>query len=277
MMMAADMVRPAPGTAAGVSFLRREGDATSLPVVLLHGIGSNAGSFEPLMAALPPSSSVLAWNAPGYATSAPLPMDNPAPRDYAAALKRLLDTLELAKIVLVGHSLGALFAASFAAQEPGRVAKLALLSPALGYRVASGMPLPPAVQARIDEIESLGPQAFADKRAARLVHDADGKPQALAQVRAAMAAVNKSGYGQAVRALGAGDLAADLGRIPAPTLIAVGAEDVVTPPANARLAFTALANPANYFEVAGCGHALPQENPAAVARLLTQFIEAGHG
>ncbi len=277
MTFAADIARPTQGTAAGINFLRREGDGQSLPLVLLHGIGSNAGSFEPLMAALPASSTILAWNAPGYASSAPLTMDAPAPRDYAMALKQFLDALGLTQVVLVGHSLGALFAASFAAQEPGRVTKLALLSPALGYRVAPGMPLPPAVQARIDEIESLGPQAFAEKRAARLVHDAENKPQVLAQVRTAMAAVNKAGYAQAVRALGAGDLAADLRRIPAPTLIAVGAQDVVTPPANAHLAFTVLANPANYCEVPAAGHALPQENPAAVARLLTQLIEASHG
>lgn len=277
MTVAADIARPVQGTAAGISFLRRDGNGQSLPMVLLHGIGSNAGSFEPLMAALLPSSTVLAWNAPGYAASAPLTMDAPAPRDYAMALKQFLDALGLAQVILAGHSLGALFAASFAALEPSRVAKLALLSPALGYRVAPGMPLPLAVQARIDEIESLGPQAFAEKRAARLIHDAEHKPQVLAQVRAAMAAVNKAGYAQAVRALGAGDLIADLRRIPAPTLIAVGAEDVITPPANAHLAFTALANPANYFEVPGAGHALPQENPAAVARLLAQLIEASHG
>lgn len=277
MTFAADIARPAQGTAVGIGFLRRKGNGQSLPLVLLHGIGSNAGSFEPLMAALPPSSTVVAWNAPGYASSAPLTMDAPAPRDYAMALKRFLDALGHTQILLAGHSLGALFAASFAAQEPGRVMKLALLSPALGYRVAPGMPLPPAVQARIDEIENLGPQVFAEKRAARLVHGAEHKPQVLTQVREAMAAVNTAGYAQAVRALGAGDLIADLRRIPAPTLIAVGAEDVVTPPANAHLAFTALANPANYFEVAGAGHALPQENPAAVARLLAQLIEAGHG
>lgn len=277
MTVAADIVRPTPGTAAGIGFLRRQGSSQGLPMVLLHGLGSNARSFEPLMAALPPSLTIIAWNAPGYGTSAPLATATPAPRDYAAALMRLLDAFDLERVILVGHSLGALFAASLAAHEPARVAGLALISPALGYRVAANAALPPNVQARIDELESLGPTAFAEKRAARLIHDAEHKPQVLAAVREAMAAVNQTGYAQAVRALGAGDLIADLARIPAPTLIAVGAEDVVTPPANAHRAFTALANPANYFEVAGAGHALPQEDPAAVARLLLQLVEASHG
>ena len=42
----------------------------------------------------------------------------------------------IARIALVGHSLGALFATNFAAHHARRVSALALLSPALGYRVS---------------------------------------------------------------------------------------------------------------------------------------------
>jgi pimeloyl-ACP methyl ester carboxylesterase len=271
MSVLVDDIRLVPGEAAGISFLRRAGQGPT--VVLLHGIGSHARSFAPLMAALPARLDVVAWNAPGYDASRPLPLLAPSPRDYATALGGLLDGLGLARIVLAGHSLGCLFAASFAAQHPARVAALALLSPALGYKMAPGAVLPAAVQARIDDINVLGPEAFAAKRAARLVHEPQRKPQVLAAVRAAMAAVNPAGYGQAARALGAGDLVADLTLVEAPTLVAVGAEDVVTPPANARRACAALPRPAGYHEIAHAGHALPQEDPAAVARLLTELTE----
>lgn len=277
MTVATDIARPTPGYAAGIGFLRRSGRGTGLPLVLLHGIGSNAKSYTGLMAALTPARDVIAWNAPGYATSAPLPMTAPVPRDYAAALQRLLDVLGLTRVILVGHSLGCLFATSFAAHYPSRVAALALLSPALGYKVAPGTALPPSVQARIDEIETLGPEAFAAKRAARLVFTPERKPQVLTAVREAMAAVNVAGYAQAVRALGGGDLLADAPQITAPTLVAVGVEDVVTPPANARAAYEALAHGAGYHEIAEAGHALQQENPRAVAELLGELIEAGHG
>ena len=110
--------------------------------MLLHGIGSNAGSFEPLINALPDTLDVIAWNAPGYGNSTPLTTAAPAPRDYARALAGLLDALGLRKIALAGHSLGALFAGSFAALYPERVAGLALLSPALGYRVPPDGVLP---------------------------------------------------------------------------------------------------------------------------------------
>jgi pimeloyl-ACP methyl ester carboxylesterase len=268
-----DIARASASSAAGIAYLQRAGRSAATPLVLLHGIGSNAESYAPLIAALPPAIDAVAWNAPGYATSVPLAETSPAPTHYADALLRLLDVLNLNRVVLTGHSLGCLFAANFAARHADRVAAVALLSPALGYRVAPRAALPETVQARIDEIVALGPQAFADKRAARLVHAPERKAQVLAAVRAAMAAVNPGGYMQAVLALGAGDLLADAARIAAPTLVAVGAEDVITPPANARSAYAALGNAAGYHEIADAGHALPQEQPAVVAKLLSQLVE----
>jgi pimeloyl-ACP methyl ester carboxylesterase len=260
-------------TVAGIDLLRHQGNGQACPLLLLHGVGSRAESFQPLMRLLPASVDAVAWNAPGYGASQPLPMPTPHPGDYAAALLKLLDALGMARIVLTGHSLGCLFAASFAAQHPSRVAALALLSPTLGYRVAPGAFLPPAVQARIDDLNVLGPETFAAKRAARLVFDPARKPQVLAGVQQGMAALNPAGYAQAVQALGAGDLLADIARITAPTLVAVGVEDVVTPPVNARTAYAALAKPAGYHEIPDAGHALPQEYPDAVAGLLMPLIE----
>jgi pimeloyl-ACP methyl ester carboxylesterase len=273
MTLHAPIAHPLQSAASGISFLRRAGHGGSYPLVLLHGIGSNASSFMPVMNALPAKIDVIAWNAPGYAASLPLADKSPSPRDYATALLRLLDAIGLKKIVLCGHSLGALFAGSFAARYPERVAGLALMSPALGYRVQPGEPLPPAVQARIDEIKAVDLDSFAAKRAARLVHAPQRKPQVLAAVHTAMAALDPDGYIQAVRALGAGDLLADAAAIAAPTIVAVGAEDVITPPANARSLCAALPHAVAFHEIADAGHALPQENPAAVAGMLAQLME----
>jgi pimeloyl-ACP methyl ester carboxylesterase len=272
----ADIARVVPGNAAGIQFLRRAGQANGATVVLLHGIGSNAASYEPLIAALPASCDVIAWNAPGYGGSQPVAANQPSPADYADALDKLVRALDLPPFVLVGHSLGCLFAARFAANHPDRVRALALLSPALGYRVTPGAALPAGVQARIDDIVALGPADFAAKRAARLIHDPDRKPNVLAAVRAAMAAVDTAGYTQAVHALGAGDLIADAARIEAPVAVAVGAEDVITPPDNARTLRATLRHPAGFHEIPGAGHALPQEDPSAVGELLVELLER-HG
>ena len=97
-------------TAASISYLRCEGGGP-MPVVLLHGIGSNAESFEPLMQALDGTYPTLAWDAPGYGDSKPLKVQWPDASHYAAALDRLLTRLKIARCVLVGHALGCLMAA----------------------------------------------------------------------------------------------------------------------------------------------------------------------
>jgi pimeloyl-ACP methyl ester carboxylesterase len=189
-------------------------------------------------------------------------------------LAKFLDALNLGRIALAGHSLGALFAASFARHYPERVSTLALISPALGYGVAPGAALPAGVQARIDEIRDLGPAAFARKRAARLVGQPEARPDVVAAVEAAMAAVHPAGYIQAVRALGAGQLTADAALIAAPAIVAVGTLDQITPPDNARRAHAALRNAVGFHEIPDAGHALPQEQPAALAQILAQTVES---
>lgn len=265
---------PVRSHAANVAFLRRPACSSSAPVlVLLHGIGSNAQSFGALMQALSASIDVIAWNAPGYGASDALTIASPRPRDYAAVLERLLDALHLRSVVLAGHSLGALFAASFAAAYPDRVSALALISPALGYRVRPGGSLPRAVQERIDEIRKFGPVSFATKRAPRLVYDPEHRPRVVAAVEKAMSLVNVEGYIQAAHALGAGDLLADAVRVYAPALVAVGAQDVVTPAQNARRAHQAFSGACIYREIDAAGHAVPQELPQTVADLVGEFAE----
>lgn len=274
MTISANITRATAGREAGIAFLRRPGAAQGKTIVLLHGIGSHAGSFEPLIHALPASYDVIAWHAPGYGGSRSLVTAFPQPYDYAEALLGFIGTLGLARVTLLGHSLGCLFAGSFAARHPERVSALALLSPALGYRVKSGETMPETVQGRIGELRALGPRDFAAKRAARLVYRPEGKPVVFAAVREAMAAVDPVGYMQAARALGAGNLFADAAGLSMATLVAVGAQDIVTPPANARKLYDALPRPAGYHEIPDAGHALPQESPAAVAGLLVNLIEA---
>jgi pimeloyl-ACP methyl ester carboxylesterase len=238
----------------------------------LHGIGSNSGSFAAMLEALPQAIDAIAWDAPGYGQSAPLSIAAPSPRHYADALAKFLDALKLSTVTLAGHSLGALFAGSFARHYPDRVSALTLLSPALGYGVAPGAPLPDGAQSRIDEIVELGPKAFARKRASRLVGDPQARPEIVAAVEQAMGSVNPAGYIQAVRALGAGQLLADAAAIRAPAIVVVGTRDQITPPKNAHSLYAALANAVGIHEVPGAGHALPQEEPAAVAAILAQMV-----
>ena len=63
------------GLAGEIEVFRRRADKARCTFVLLHGVGSHALSFEPLMQALSPSIEAIAWNAPGYGESKPLAIE----------------------------------------------------------------------------------------------------------------------------------------------------------------------------------------------------------
>lgn len=243
---------------AGFSW-REAGTGGALPLVLLHGIGSNAASWIGQLEAFATERRVIAWNAPGYGKSAALPGATPVPGDYGAALWCLLDRLGVTRCVLVGQSLGAIMATAAARSDPARVAALILASPATGYAVPAGAALPETIARRIADIRELGPQRMADRRAMRLVTDR-ATDEVRALVHGAMASVDPDGYEQAVRLLAGSSLPALLDGIALPGMVVWGGEDMVTPPAGCRRiaeAFTGCRG----IEVPGLGHAFATEGP----------------
>lgn len=80
-----------------------------------------------------PGYRVLAWDMPGYGESPMLAATPADAGDYADALARMLDRAGVEQTILVGHSLGALVAAAFAAKYPQRVLYTVLADVAQGY------------------------------------------------------------------------------------------------------------------------------------------------
>lgn len=255
------------GATRGWTEWHPSGQADAPVLLALHGIGSRAQGWARLAACLP-GWRIVALDLPGYGITAPLPDDWPVAADYADLAAALLDSLDLAAVHVVGHSLGTLVGAALAADHPERVMTLTLASCAQGGGVRRGDPLPAAHQARIDDLARLGAQEFAAARTPRLFHAAPA--QLIREAQDAMATVTLPGYAQAVRMLASGDLAGDCARVTSPTSVIVGAEDIVTPPAQSARAHAALANPRAFVTVPGCGHALPLQVPQALADLITQ-------
>lgn len=254
---------------------REAGEGDGLPLVLLHGIGSNAGSWVGQFEEFARERRVIAWNAPGYGTSAPLGQASPVARDYAAALWAFLDARGVGRCHLVGQSLGAIMATAAARISPSRVASLVLASPATGYAVPPGGVLPETIARRISDVHDLGPQGMADARAMRLVTDR-ASPKVKALVHAAMASVNPVGYEQAVRLLTVSDLPGLLKGITRPGLVVWGAEDIVTPPAGCKRIAEAYVG-AQGLEIPGFGHAFATEAPDEFNAAIRPIISAVAG
>src|SRR6266545_479922 len=102
------------------------------PVVLLHGTGTSAGFFMPLLHELG-GVRALAPDLPGVGLSDPIDLPRNRYRNTAVAwLDRLLDALGLDTTTLLGHSGGGVWALWYALAHPDRVEQLVLLGvPAL--------------------------------------------------------------------------------------------------------------------------------------------------
>jgi pimeloyl-ACP methyl ester carboxylesterase len=240
-------------------------------LVLLHGISSGAASWLHTALCLADKHHVLAWDAPGYGHSSPL--EQPAPRaaDYAVRLRETLDTLEVDRCIVVGHSLGALAACELAQLDPRRLAGLVLLSPARGYGAD-----PDAAQRvrseRLSALKAEGVAGLAARIDQRLV-SASASEKVRAWVRWNASRMTAGGYAQAVEMLVAGRLIAPPAGIP--VQVHVGEADMVTTPASCEQAARALG--ASFRTIPGAGHASPAEQPAAVAGLLAAAAQEMQG
>ena len=107
------------------------GRSAASPVVCLHGGGQTAYMWEELGAALAPTHHVFAPDLPGHGDTDPVEeMDR---RSLAATIPPLLDEFGIERAAFVGASLGGIVSLTLAADQPGRVAAIALID--IGHRL----------------------------------------------------------------------------------------------------------------------------------------------
>jgi pimeloyl-ACP methyl ester carboxylesterase len=246
------------------------------PLVLLHGIGSSAKSWTAQIEHFAKRHRVVAWNAPGYGESSHLKDHAPTPQDYADVLTQFLDALKIERAHIVGHSLGALMAARFAAGAPGRVRTLTLASCAIGHAQLPTDERQRLLLSRVDDVTNLGPRGMAEKRGPRLLGP-NATPDDIRKVIDVMAEVEPAGYAQAARMLSQGDMLGDLAELPIglPLQIVYGTADVITPEAvNLRAAAVRPGTPV--AAIPDAGHALYVEAPQAFNTIVEDFVRRQH-
>ncbi len=242
------------------------------PLVLLHGIGSGAASWQAQLEAFSDRYRVIAWDAPGYGGSAPLGPTAPDARDYAGVLAQFLDAMEVGSCHLVGHSLGALMACSFARRWPDRVRSLLIGDPAAGYGDAGAEIQAQRREGRLGLLDKLGPEGLARERHGNLLSD-DAPDWARKRVHDIMARIRPDGYRQAVELLMNGTIHADAAEIDLPVTVVVGGADTVTPPEACRKVAESFAN-ARFEVLPGLGHASYVEGPDLFNAVLAEHLDA---
>lgn len=106
------------------------------PVLLIHGLLDNAGSFDRLIALLPTNYYYVSIDLPGHGYSSHFPSDLPLQYfDYVYAIRLVLDGLQWNSCIAIGHSFGAQLLVSFSALYPNRIEKLILLDGIISYTI----------------------------------------------------------------------------------------------------------------------------------------------
>ena len=96
--------------------------------MLIHQTPRSVDEYAEVLPILAARQRVIAVDTPGYGASDPVP-GQPEIADYAAAMIAVLDELDIAKAVVVGHHTGVLVAVEMTAARPERVERLALSGP----------------------------------------------------------------------------------------------------------------------------------------------------
>ena len=232
-------------------------------IVWLHGPHGLRG-HDPVIAELVKRYSVIAPLAPGFADLEEI-NDIDTVHDLALHYDALFDALGLNRILLAGHSFGAMVAAEYAAHYPTRVEKLVLLSPFGLWRddhpVADLFSVPYA---------NFNAMLWKDKKASPEMSDPADEPNdpvekgvALAQ---AMTTVAKFIWPIPDRGL-----RRRLPRVTAKTLIVQGADDAFVPALYAD-EFAKVIKGSKKAVIAGAAHMAPYEKQNEVLRLVDEFI-----
>jgi pimeloyl-ACP methyl ester carboxylesterase len=244
-------------------------------VLLLHAFPLAGSMWDAQAEALAGTHRVVRLDARGFGGSAAGPgaltMERIA--DDAAAL---LDHLGIEKAIVGGCSMGGYAAFAFVRRHPQRLAGLVLQDTRPGADTEEARKGRAALAAKV---LAEGASAAAEALLPKLVGETSRRerPDLVARVRDAILAASPPGIASALDGLARrADSRETLPTIAVPTLVLVGAEDVLTPPAEAITMAAAIAR-ARLDVIPRAGHLANLENPDAVNATLRAFLERRAG
>jgi pimeloyl-ACP methyl ester carboxylesterase len=261
-----------PGAAPVAYDVRGNGPA----VLFLHAFPLNRTMWDAQVRALAGTHQVVRFDARGFGETPPgdalLTMERIA--DDAAAL---LDHLGLSRATVCGLSMGGYAALAFVRRHPLRLASLVLADTRTAPDTADGRR---SRAAQAEKVRREGPAAIADaflKNAVGATTQAE-RPEVVARIREMILAAPPRGIVDALAGLAArADSAATLREIRVPTLVICGAEDTLTPVADAEAIHHGV--PGSTLEIiTRAGHLSSLESPsefnAALARFLAKEVRS---
>ena len=252
----------ASGDAIGVE---EAGGGDALPIVFLHGVGSDKSVWAPQLEHFGAARRAVAFDYPGYGESDPAAPASTRD-DFAAAILAAMDALGIDRVHICGLSLGGVIAIAMHHAAPERCASLIL---------ADSFAAHPDGQAIYDRSVAAS-EEMSELAASRTpVLLAPGASEELhAQVRETMARIDPEAFRIGAKAVWLADQRTRVAAIAVPTLVLVGDQDTVTPPDLSQELAGAI-DGAELHVLAGAGHLSNVERPGDFNSAVEAFIGQG--
>lgn len=251
---------------------------TGSPVVLLHAFPMDSTLWASQRHALADTGHrVVTPDLPGFGGSS-LSEAEPSLDVVADEVAALLDALGIERAVVGGLSMGGYVAMAMLRRHPERVSGLILAD------TKASADFPEAAANRLAMAQSVtesGTSGLPDKMLGGLLGPTTHaqRPEAVATVRRWILAQPAAAVAWAQRAMaGRPDSHADLAGFGGPVLVLYGAEDSITPPAEAQSIARAAESGGSAVtvrEIPGVGHLSAVEDPEAVTAALLEWLARG--
>lgn len=252
--------------------LHVEVKGTGFPILLLHGLSSHLGFFQPIAEYLYPPYQIVSFDCRGHGKS-----DRPATfslEDHIDDAIGVLDALNIEPVYILGYSMGSYIAMGVAIQQPERVEKLVLINPKAKADGSSA--------ARFQNEHAYKLKGMSPNEIEETLHDHLFAPTTPPEIKGihlellqrqeiAGLALTTEENNAAIRALMRFDFTDYLCNIAAKTLVVSGKYDLTNPPALGQEIANAI--PGARFEVLEkSGHMPLYEEPEKLKSLIGEFF-----
>ncbi len=250
----------AAGKAIGVD---EAGGGGAIPIVFLHGVGSDKSVWAPQLEHFGAGRRAIAVDYPGYGESDPAEPGT-SRDDFAVAVLAAMDALGVERAHVCGLSLGGVIAIAIHHAASERCASLVLADTFAVH------PNGPAIYERSVAASEQMSELAAARTPAIL---APGASEAIHQnVRETMARIDPAAFRIGAEAVWLADQRDRAMAISVPTLVLVGEEDTVTPPELSHDLVDMIPG-AELHTLAGAGHLANVERPNDFNDAVQLFIE----
>lgn len=239
-------------------------------VVMAHGIGSHMQAWTPIVDRLAHEFCCVTFDLRGHGGSA-RPTRRFGMAELVADLEALRHRLELNRFHLVGHSLGAMLAASYARSYPSRVRSLGLLSTAAFRSLEDKAKLAALVAA----IKENGLEANFDHLLTRWYtdHFLKSHPEFIAQRKRYLLSIDQNVLLNVFEIYAECEMGPWLKDLHAPALVVTGEHDPGCNPRLNRLIAEAIPS-AQLLVLEGLKHSILVEGAAPLSAALRQFLHS---